>query len=185
MAIYRNFLAASLLIGSLTGCGDDAKESPELVDEIGNQALHANRDVADDQVDALIADPLVPSSAMPALPGLDDYDLSHNLPPNVRFPISRASVSLAAERIDFEWAREMQDRIFETANEIDAPISIVDVQCRTTWCGIVADVLNGDRTVRWKVRDRLQEVFDVEYTSSHGKGSNGSDWIAVYVQIAR
>jgi hypothetical protein len=117
---------------------------------------------------------------VPALPGLVGYDVPE--------ATARAPLALAAESVDLTWAEATEAIILaEIADVTDAPITVVAVECRTTWCGVVIDLpFVDDGEVRSAIRDRLQEVFEVNGAATHIIFRlDGTSWFTVFIEIRR
>lgn len=115
-----------------------------------------------------------------ALPGLPDYVIPVNT--------ARGALALADEPREVPWASDTEATIIaEISAVIDDTMTLVDVECRTTWCGLVVEFPQGtDVNVAGIVGDRLQELFDVTGLPRVTiYRLDGSGWTAVYIEIRR
>lgn len=122
---------------------------------------------------------------IPALPGLGGFNVANPMIARSENP----AIQLIEEDRDLSWAPGME---FNLMNEIqavsaDAPMTMLEVQCRTTWCGAVIGLPPGeDRQSRIQIADQLRETFEFQRISRVGFGRrDGSSFIAIYLKAER
>ena len=115
------------------------------------------------------------SGGVQALPDLDGFKLV-------------AAQPLAAEREDPEWAAQMEDRILaEISRATSVQMDRVEVECRTTLCGVVIEIPNGaDRGIRHTISNHLQDTLGFAKRSGHGFGlADAPDFVAIFLESDR
>ena len=122
---------------------------------------------------------------IPALPGLGGFNVANPMVARSETP----AVLLAEEERDWSWAPGMETQLvseIQTATA-GAPVTMMDVQCRTSWCGVVIGLPPGeDRHTRMQIGDHLREEFEFQRISRVGFGRrDGSSFIAVYLKADR
>lgn len=123
--------------------------------------------------------PTGPAGLIPALPGLVEYSMPEQA--------AVAAVALAAEADDFPWSQNTEDRILSAISGlIEAPDTLVAVECRTTMCGLVVDGPDArESDLAWEIADRLRTRFVTTAVAIVGVRHPGGAWIAVYVLMVR
>lgn len=129
--------------------------------------------------------PVTYDDDVPALPGLSGYNVTNPMIARSENP----AVQLVEEQRDLSWAPGMETSLMNEiqAVSIDAPMTMLEVQCRTTWCGAVIGLPPGeDRHSRIRIGDQLRDTFDFQRISRVGFGRrDGSSFVAIYLKADR
>jgi hypothetical protein len=127
------------------------------------------------------------SFVMPLLPGVSGFDWG--VFSNANMLGEDPPLKLAAEEWDREWAEDMEDRIrFEIAETVNEQITLIDVVCRKTMCGVLYSMPPGTSNVNTASIERdgipgiLKGTLGFTETSNVLGSSRDGLWVAIFAE---